>query len=285
MQGILTGLTLGVVYGIVGAGYVIIHRMTGMVNFAQGDIAMAGAFGAVVASAWMPSFFAAIVGGLLGAALALVLYRFAIRPLRSKGTLVQTIATLGAAIVIRSVVQLIFGSQPYSMPAFISGDPINIAGGTIAIQGLVLIAIAVALYFALSFFFDKTLIGKALSACAINPYAARVVGINVAFMATAAFLVSGAISGFIGAGATPLAFATVSSGLALSLKGFIAAILGGFDKIGLTIVGGFLVGLAESLIAIYISTSYQELIIMAALICLLVLRPAGLTRLRVSQRV
>jgi branched-chain amino acid transport system permease protein len=124
-----------------------------------------------------------------------------------------------------------------------------------------------------------------MSACAINRYAAGVVGINVVTMAFVAFVISGAITGLIAGAAVPLSFATASSGLALSLKGFIAAILGGFDKVGLTIVGGVLVGFVESFAASTISSSYQEVIVLGLLLILLVARPAGLTRIRVTSRV
>jgi len=285
VQAVLTGLSVGVVYGVVGVGYVIVHRITGMVNFAQGDLAMAGSFGAVVAAKGLPGPLPMLVGAATGAVIGLMLYRFAVHPLRTKGTLVQTIATLGAAIVIRSVAQLIFGTEPYSLKPLTQGSPLRILGGYFDRQAAWLVLVTVVLFVVLKLFFDRTMTGRALTACAVNRYAAGVVGINVVTMATIAFSISGAVTGLVGAMQVPLNFATVGFGLTLGLKGFIAAILGGFDRIGLTLVGGILVGVFEAFAAAGVSSSYQDVIVLSLLLILLVVRPAGLTRLTVSERV
>lgn len=285
LQALFTGASVGIVYGVVGAGYVVIHRITGMVNFGQGDLAMAGAFGAVAVSGFLPMPFAVPVGGLVGAVLGLAIYRLAVHPLRNHGLLVQTIVTLGAGLVIRFAAQLIFGTRPYKLQPFTSGRPFNILGASLPQQTLWLLGIAVVLYVFLSTFFDRTMTGRALSACAVNRYAAGVVGINVVTMAGIAFAISGALTGIMGAAEAPLSFATVGSGAALGLKGFIAAILGGFDRLGVAIAGGVLVGVVESWSAAAISTSYQDVIVLSLLLILLVARPSGLTRLRVSERV
>ncbi|KWX05499.1 branched-chain amino acid ABC transporter permease [Carbonactinospora thermoautotrophica] len=285
VQALFTGLTVGVVYGVIGVGYVVIHRITGMVNFAQGDLAMIGAFGAVVAAGVLPVPLAVLIGGLVGAVAALLLHRLVVHPLRDHGLLVQTIATLGAAIGLRSLAQLIFGTEPYAFAPFTEGEPLRILGGSLQLQAIWLVAITAALYIVLYLFFDRTMTGKALSACAVNRYAAGVVGISVTSMAMVAFAISGAISGIAAAAQVPIAFATVGSGLALGLKGFIAAILGGFDRLGLTLVGGVLIGFVEAWSAAAISTSYQDVIVLSLLLVLLVARPSGLTRMKVSERV
>lgn len=285
LQDLFTGLSVGLVYGVVGAGFVIVHRITGMVNFAQGELAMAGGFGAVVAARALPPGLSVLVGALAGAAAGLLLYLTVVHPLRRHGLLVQTIATLAAALVLRSTAQLVFGTQPYPLAPFTEGGPLRIAGASIAYQTLWLIAIAVAVHVGLTLFFDRSMTGRAMSACAVNRYAAGVVGIDVVAMAAIAFAVSGAITGLAGAAAVPLAFASAASGLGLALKGFVAAILGGFDRIGLAIVGGVLVGVVESVAARAISTAYQEVIVLGLLLVLLVVRPSGLTRLRVAERV
>jgi len=285
VQALLTGLAVGTVYGVVGVGYVLIHRITGMVNFSQGDLAMAGSFGAVVAAKGLPGPVAMLAGGVTGAVMALLVYRLAIHPLRNKGTLVQTIATLGAAIVIRGAAQLVFGTGPYSLKPLSGGGPLRLFGGSFPIQAVWLVVVAVVVVLALRQFFDKTMTGRALSACAVNRYAAGVVGINVVTMATIAFAISGGVTGLIGAMQVPLNFATAGVGLTLSLKGFIAAILGGFDRIGLTLGGGILVGVVEAFAAAGVSSSYQDVIVLSLLLVLLIARPSGLTRMKVSERV
>ena len=278
------GLSVGVVYGIIGAGFVIVHRITGMVNFAQGEFAMAGAFGAVVAARSVPAGLSVLAGGIVGAIAGLLLYVLVVHPLRNHGLLVQTIASLGAALVFRSLAQLTFGTQPYTVPPLVDASPLRVLGASVEIQVLWLVGLGLALYWGLGWFFDRTMVGRAMSACAINRYAAGVVGIDVVRMAAIAFLVSGAVTGIAGAMAAPLAFATAASGLSFSLKGFVAAVLGGFHKIGLAIAGGVLVGVVEALSASEISSAYQDVIVLGLLLVLLVVRPSGLARTEVVER-
>lgn len=285
MQLLLTALSVGSIYGALGIAFVVVHKMTGMVNFAVGDIAVCGAFGAVTASAFLPSVAAILVGGLCAAVASVVMYLLAIHPLRNQGLMVQTIVTLGVGIAIRSALQLAFGTGPHQFPAISGAFSMAIAGATITMQSVWVIVITVLAYLALALFFSRTLTGKALSACAVNRYAAGVVGINLTVMAVIAFALSGAMAGVVVSAQVPSSFITVSAGLALGLKGFIAAILGGFDKIGLTLVGGFLIALVETFAAASISTSNAGTIVFALLIALLILRPQGLTRKLVSERV
>lgn len=285
LQDVFTALSVGSVYGVIGAGFVLIHRITGMVNFAQGELAMVGAFGAVVAARGLPTWTSILIGGVVGGIFGVLLYIFAVHPLRTQGLLVQTIVTLGAAILLRSLAQLIFGTAPYKIGVLTPGDPIRLAGAAMPRQVLWLVGAAVVLYLLLYAFFDRTMIGRALKACSVNRYASGLVGINAVTMALIAFAISGVISGLIGSMQTPLAFATASMGLTLTLKGFVAAILGGFDKIGLAMVGGILVGFLESVVASTLTTSYQDVVVYGVLLVLLIARPAGLTRLQVSERV
>jgi len=285
MQLLLTAVATGALYGAIGIGFVIVHRLTGMVNFAMGDIAVAGAFGAVVASAVMPPFLAILAGAVVGALVSVAMYHLAIHPLRKESLMVQTIVTLGVGIALRSLLQLMFGSGPRQFDPITGGGSINILGGSIPPQSLWLIGIAVVGYIGLALFFDRTLSGKALSAFSVNAYAAGVVGIGLTGMATIAFALSGAIAGGVLAAQTPTSFITAGAGLALGLKGFIAAILGGFDKLGLTLVGGMLVAFVEVAFARFVDAAQAQTVMFALLIVLLIVRPQGLTRKVAADRV
>lgn len=285
MQLLLTALALGSLYGAIGIGFVIVHRLTGMVNFGMGDIAVAGAFGAVVASSVLPPIGAILVGAITAGVVSVLMYFLAIYPLRKQGLMVQTIVTLGVGIFIRSLLQLIFGTGPHQFAPITSGPSLSILGGNIPQQSLWLIGITVVAYLGLTLFFDRTLSGKALSAFSVNSYAAEIVGISLTAMAAIAFFLSGAVAGGVLATQTPTSFITAGAGLALGLKGFIAAILGGFDKLGLTLVGGFLVAFLEVGVARYISAAQASTIVFALLIVLLIARPEGLTRKVAADRV
>lgn len=285
MQLLLTALALGSLYGALGIGYVIVHRLTGMVNFAMGDIAVAGAFGAVVASAVMPPLVAILAGALVAAVVSVLMYHLAIHPLRKQSLMVQTIVTLGVGIVIRSALQLMFGTGPRQFAPITSGESLSFLGGSIPRQSIWLIGIAVVGYVALALFFDRTIAGKALSAYSVNAYAAGIVGIGLVGMSTIAFALSGAMAGGILAAQTPTSFITAGAGLMLGLKGFIAAILGGFEKLGLTFIGGILVALIEVAVARYISAAQATTVVFLFLIVLLIARPQGLTRKVAADRV
>lgn len=285
MQELVSGLSVGVVYGLVGIGFVIIYRITGMVNFAQGELAMLGGFGALIGTRSLPAIFGPLAGAVVGAVVGLILYFLVVHPLRSKGLLIQTIATLGAGVVLQSAAQLAFGTVPQAVPPITAGDAYRLGSVSVAQQVVWLLLMAAVVYAVLAWFFGRTLLGRAMTACAINRFAAGLVGIDVVMMSAAAFAISGAVTGAVGGAAAPLTFATTGAGLGLALKGFIAAILGGFDNIGLALVGGLLVGVVEVLSASLISTTYQGVIVLGILLALLVLRPTGLTTHRAVDRV
>lgn len=285
MQLALAALALGALYGAIGISYVIVHRLTGMVNFAMGDIAVAGAFGAVVTSVFLPPIAAILAGAVTGGLVSVLMYHLAIHPLRNQGLMVQTIVTLGVGILLRSILQLVFGTGPRQFKPIMEGSPVNILGGTIPLQSIWLVALTVVAYILLALFFDRTLSGKALSAFSVNSYAAGIVGISLPVMATIAFALSGALAGGVMAAQTPTSFITAGAGVAIGLKGFMAAILGGFDKLGLTLVGGVLIGVIEQVVSRFIDAAQTPTIVFALLIILLIARPQGLTRRLVADRV
>lgn len=285
VQLLLSSLAVGAIYGTIGIAFVMVHKMTGMVNFAQGDIAVAGAFAAVVASAYVPPLVAILIGGVAGGIVSVIMYALALHPLRKRSLLVQTIVTLGVGIAIRSILQLIFGTTPYQFAPVNPGGPLVILGGVVSYQALWILGIALLSVIGLTLFLTRTMTGRALSACAINPYAAGVVGINLTLMAVIAFALSGLVAGAVVAAEAPSSFITVSAGFALGLKGFVAAILGGFEKLGLTLIGGFLIALVEVFAGVWISTTYASAIVFGLLIVMLIVRPQGLSRKLVTERV
>lgn len=285
VQLLLSSLAVGAIYGTIGIAFVMVHKMTGMVNFAQGDIAVAGAFAAVVASSYVPPLVAILIGGVAGGIVSVIMYALALHPLRKRSLLVQTIVTLGVGIAIRSILQLIFGTTPYQFAPVNPGGPLVILGGVVSYQALWILGIALLSFIGLTLFLTRTMTGRALSACAINPYAAGVVGINLTLMAVIAFALSGLVAGAVVAAEVPSSFITVSAGFALGLKGFVAAILGGFEKLGLTLLGGFLIALVEVFAGALISTTYASAIVFGLLIVMLIVRPQGLSRKLVTERV
>lgn len=285
LQATFSGVGAGVIYGILGIGFVITQRITGVLNFAQGHVAVAGAFVAVIASRVMPVGLAVIVGALFAALISAVLYLGAVWPLRRTGLLEQSMVTLACSILMLAGLQLGFGTDPYSLRAFTSGGPIQVGNASLSQQTVWIVVVGLALTVVLYWFFERTSLGTAVRACAINRYAAEVVGINVTLMAVLSFALSGLVSGAIVATQAPLTFVTFSAGLTLTLKGFVAAGVAGMNNVPLALVAGLLLGLLESWSTLLISSSYQNLIALALLLAVLIVRPAGLARARVSQPV
>jgi branched-chain amino acid transport system permease protein len=206
-------------------------------------------------------------------------------PLRSKGHMSQALVTLAVSVLLLAGLQLVFGTDPQALPDFTEREPLRFGGVSMSFQTVWIIVVGLALTAALYWFFDRTQLGIALQACAINRFAAQVVGINVTLMATISFALSGLVAALILATQAPLTFIVFGAGLTLTLKAFIAAAVAGLESIQLTLVGGLGLGLIEAWSTVVVSSEYQSVIAMSLLFVLLVLRPTGLARQVVSDRV
>jgi branched-chain amino acid transport system permease protein len=285
LQASFSGLGAGMVYAVVGMGFVITHRITGVVNFAQGQLAVLGAMGTSVSATWAPLPIAVLIGGLVAAGAGALMYVAAIHPLRSQGHMTQALVTLAVSVLILAGLQLAFGTGSRALAPFTEGGPVRIAGASINYQTLWILVLGAGLALGLFYFFERTKLGVALKACAINRFAAQVVGINVTFMAIVSFALSGFVAALIVSAQAPLTFVVFSAGLTLTLKAFIAAAVAGLQSIQYTLVGGISLGLIEAWSTIFVSSAYQNVIAMSLLFVLLVLRPAGIGRTVVSERV
>jgi branched-chain amino acid transport system permease protein len=291
LQLLIAGLTVGSIYALIALGFVVIYSVTGVINFAQGDFAMLGALLAITLSGETPLFnrstvvnlnwplpLAIVVAALLVAWLGMGLYRFAIRPARTDAVIVQIIITIGAAIALRGVALIVWGTDPYRLPDFTVGPPIKIGRAVLTLQDIWIVGVTLALLVLLYLFFQHTLLGKALRACAINRTAARLMGINVGTMTLLAFALSAGIGALAGIVIAPKTFMSYDTGAFLGLKGFVAAIVGGLENETRAVVGGLLLGLLETLAAGLLSSGYKDAIAFVALFIFLFLQASGIWR-------
>lgn len=285
LQATFSGSSAGVVYAVLGLGFVITHRITGVLNFAQGHLAVLGALVASVAAPHMPIGIAVLCGGLAAAAGGAAMYLGAIWPLRSRGLMTQALVTLAVAMLLLSGMQLVFGTATRSLAPFTAGAPIDIAGAALNRQVVWMLIVGLVLTVGLHLVLEKTFLGVAFRACAINRFAAQVVGINVTMVALASFAASGFVSGAMVATQAPLAFVSFGAGLTLTLKGFIAATVAGFESVPMTLVGGIGLGLLEAWSTLFFNSQYQTVVAMTVLLLLLMLRPNDISAGRVSERV
>ncbi|MEQ5871608.1 branched-chain amino acid ABC transporter permease [Sagittula sp. NFXS13] len=286
LQFLFSGLTVGAVYALVALGFTIIYNASDVVNFAQGEFVMLGGMITVFAhEAGIPLPLAALLAIVLTAAIGVALNKLAIEPARGAPVVSIIIITIGASIFIRGASQLIFDKQLHRLPSFSGDAPIRIGGATILPQSLWVIGGALIVFVALWLFFTRTLTGKAVLATANNRLAAQLVGINTRAIMTLSFALSAAIGALAGVLATPITLVSYDVGVALALKGFAAAMLGGMGNPKGALVGGLLLGLFEALTAGYLSSQYKEAVAFIVILAVLFAMPQGLFGAKSTERV
>ena len=281
LQQFFNGLTTGSVYALIALGYTMIYGILGLINFAQGEIYMFGAFVTVLLLATgRVNFFLAFAAGMAAAAvLGVVLERLAFRPLRGSHPLVPLISAIGASIFLQSLALLLFGPNDRPFPLQFTFSSVNLAGVPVSTLQLAILAAALGFMGLLVAFVRYTRYGKAIVACALDRDTARLMGIKVDRMVALTFLIGSALSGAAGIMMAIYYNATYPRmGLLPGLKAFSAAILGGVGNIPGAILGGLLLGVAEGLGGAYVSSAYKDAIAFAILILVLLLRPQGILR-------
>ncbi len=268
LQYLITGVGLGCGYALVGSGLVVIHRVTRVVNFAQGGFAVIAALTvSTLLGAGLPHGVAESLAVLLAAGAGLLTGAVAIG---KPGSTPQSalIVTLGLGVFAYAVEVLTWGDQPRSFPGVPGSVPLP--GTRLQAHYLLIIGVTVLVLGALAVLFARTDLGRALTATAANPYAARVVGISVVRMGLVAFALGGALGGLAGVLLTPVQQVSFDGDVVLVVNGFAAAILGNLSRPGLTLAGGLLLGVVEALVAGYLSTAYQSEVALVFMLAVLV---------------
>jgi branched-chain amino acid transport system permease protein len=292
IQELVNGLTQGGLYALVALGYSMVYGVLKLLNFAHGDLYMVGAFVGYFVLQWfggptalvapvpivvlcMFVVSAAGVGGL-----GVAIERFAYRPLRDAPRIAPLITALGVSFLLENTMLLLFGAsyRSYDTSAFIPySTEINIGGVNIWIVQILVIVLSVVLMLGLQRLVTRTQLGRQMRAVAADREAAEMLGVNVDYTISATFFLGSALAGVAGVMAG-LAFNNIYTlmGFILGLKAFTAAVVGGIGSIPGAMLGGFLIGLAESFITGYVSSTYTNLIVFGILIVFMILRPTGL---------
>ena len=271
VQYMVSGVTLGSVYALVAIGFTIIFNVTGIINFAQGEFVMLGG----MVSYWLihfcslPAIAVFPLAVLAAVAVGYLLERCAIRPAKNPSVLTLIIITVGASILIRGLAGLFWGKDAVPIPAFTGDAPLRLGSASITPQSLWVVATTIAATLILKIALEYTMIGKALRACAINRRAAGLLGIDTATMSLASFSISAGLGALGGIVIAPITLTSYDVGTMLGLKGFAAAALGGFGSQLGAVYGGLFLGIAESLGAAFISSSYKDAIALVVLFLVL----------------
>jgi branched-chain amino acid transport system permease protein len=277
---LVIGLSLGCIYGFVALGFALIYRTTGIMNFAQGAFVMLGGMGAGYAGQeWgLPLPLAALVG--IGAAVlaGLILVTGVVLPLWRRGAseFITMLGTLLFLVAAENVVLNLMGSNPRPVPRVEPKFRWELAGVRIDSQAVWIVLASVLISVALGIFIARTPTGMAMRAVATNQAVARTLGIKPERVAIVVFAVAALIGGIGGVLVAPLQFAAWNAAHVYNIKGFIAAVIGGVLDVRTAFLGGVLVGLLQSLIITYASSTYLDVILLGVLLVLLLLRPSGI---------
>lgn len=276
-QVLISGVTLGSLYALVGLGFVVIYRATKVVNFAQGEMMMLGAILALYffSDLSIPYFAAFLLAVLLCGMFGIALERVAYRPLLNAPVVTLILATVAVGQMMRAGVRILRGSEVSRFPSILSAEPFVIAGVTLTPLSLSIIAIAILLVCAFMLFFRRTRLGKGMEATSENRDAALLVGISVNQTFSLVWAIGSALAATAGVLLAPLIIITPEMGT-IGIKGFIGAILGGFNSIPGAVAGCFLLGVIENLGGVYIASSMKDVIAFCVLVLILTVKPQGL---------
>jgi branched-chain amino acid transport system permease protein len=292
IQELVNGLTQGSVYALIALGYSMVYGILKLLNFAHGDVYMVGAFLGYFVIQWFGGPTALtipvpllilimfiVAGGGCGG-LGVVIERFAYRPLRDAPRIAPLITALGVSFFLENAALLLWGAsyRSYDTSAFISfSTGIHIGVLNIDIVRIFVIVLSVALMIALRLIVNRTTLGRQMRAVAADREAAEMLGVNVDFVISATFFLGSVLAGIAGV-MTGLVFNTIWTymGFYAGLKAFTAAVVGGIGSISGAVLGGLLIGVAESMVTGYISSTYTNLIVFGILILVMLLRPSGL---------
>jgi branched-chain amino acid transport system permease protein len=278
LEVVSAGIATGAAFALVATGFVVIHRVTRVVNFAQGVFSVfAGLLTYSLLDHHVPHF-AAEVLAVLGTTLLGLLIGLVAIGRRGTPPLASLIITLGVGILSYAVVIFVWGDGPLSF-TMLRGQ-LELGGVAMQWQYVLIVALTAVTFTVLLLFFNLTYIGKALTACYSNPHAARLVGIDVTRMGLVAFAIGGALGGLAGILLTPLQPVEFDSDVAIAINGFAAAIFGGLLRPGTALAGGLVLGIAEALVAGYthfasLQSAVALVVILAIMIYQASSRPEG----------
>jgi len=261
-QATIAALSTGCMYAMVAMGVCLIYNSTNVINFAQGEFVMLGgmAMVALYVDLSLPIYLAIPSSIAIAVLAGMALMKIAYRPGKSTSLLSVLIITIGASMVISGMVAHGWEAQVRRFPPFSGDDPIKFLGASIASQSLWIIGITVITVIALVLFFQFTIYGKAMKACALDETAASLLGIRVKHMVLLSFAMSAALGAVAGIAITPLTMMSASGGMLLAIKGFSAAMLGGMGSIAGAVLGAFVFSFLEAFTAGFISSTLKELV-------------------------
>ena len=288
IQTLISGLSLGSIYALIALGYTMVYGIAKMLNFAHGDIIMIGAYAGIIAVAQMglPPLIAVLLSILICALLGVLIEFLAYKPLRQAPPLSVLITAIGVSYFLQNLALILFGSQQKAYPTIVQLGQVTI--GSVTIDGVTILTLLVTalIMVVLSFFINRTRMGKAMRAVSEDMDAARLMGINVNSTISFTFAVGSALAG-IGSVLYCCSYpqATPTMGSMLGLKAFVAAVLGGIGSIPGAMIGGIAIGLCECFVSAIGLSAWKDAVTFAILIIVLLVKPTGFLGRKVQEKV
>ncbi|MFP4453116.1 MAG: branched-chain amino acid ABC transporter permease [Desulfosalsimonas sp.] len=278
LQFLFMGIQRGAIYAMVAMGFNMIYNATGIINFAQGEFVVLG--GLMMVSLTMVAGFSMIFAFFLSVGfvtiVGILMERLTINPVSRPTVLRLIIITIAVSMLLKGAAMCFWGKGSRYMNHFTEASPVEIMGATIMPQTLWIIGILMLVVIGYILFFNLTMTGKCMRACAINRDAARLAGINDRRMVMLSFALSAAIGAIAGIIITPLIQMDYARGALLGLKGFGAAVIGGLGNSMGAVAAGLLLGTIEAMSGGYISSHYMDAIALVIMLAVLFARPGGL---------
>ncbi len=279
VQLLIAGTAIGSIYAMTAVGFVLLWQTSGTINFAQGEFVVLPAFTMVLfLVVFRLPFAAALLGTVLVSTLLLgvLVHKVLVARLLRMGVLPLVIATIGLSLLIRYSLQQFWTAQALPFPPLFSRVPIRLGTIVLPWEELMNVLFAGAAIGALQLFITRTKLGWAMQAVAQNRTLAAVLGLDVSRLVTLTFVLNAALTAVAAVLIAPVYLVKYDIGVALGLKAFYAAIIGGFNQIRGALLGGLLVGLVETLSGAYISGPFRDAFALGILIAVLLLKPEGL---------
>jgi branched-chain amino acid transport system permease protein len=278
-QQLINGISLGSVYALIALGYTMVYGIVRLINFAHGDIYMMGAFIGFLATAVMKLPFLPALGMSMAgcAVLGMIVERLAYRPLRGQPRITLLITAIGVSFFLEYSMVWAVSPQPRSYPQLLSSYQMHIGDLLITAQQVFILMVALVLMIALQLLVQHTRAGKAMRAVSFDEQAAALMGINVDSVISYTFALGSALAGAAGL-LVGIYYNRIDPlmGVMPGLKAFVAAVLGGIGVIPGAVLGGLLMGVAESLVSGFLSSTYRDAVAFALLILILLVKPTGL---------
>ena len=288
LQQMINGLSLGSIYALVALGYTMVYGIIKLINFAHGDIYMLGAYiGFIVTTKLGLGFVPALLISMIGCAIiGMTIERIAYKPLRHATRITALITAIGVSYFLEAGTQRCMGAGVQTFPNVFVNETIMLGNVRISTQQIVIFVVTIVLMVALQFLVNKTKIGRAMRAVSVDADAARLMGVNVNATISFTFAIGSALAGAAGV-LVGVYYNSINPlmGMLPGIKAFIAAVFGGIGIIPGAMLGGFFIGIVETMVAGYGSSLWKDAVVYIILILILIIKPAGLLGKNTKEKV